>query len=111
MKHCYYFVLLSLFALLSCEQWDLDTEEFLKVQLTGLEPLSLDSVRLSAVIEDLVEAQVESHGFVWSTDGTTPTVLANGGQINLGLKDANPFPALWAPCRSIRPTYLSPMLK
>ncbi|MFK7808285.1 MAG: hypothetical protein AB8F74_10835 [Saprospiraceae bacterium] len=83
-KRFFILVILTLFA---CEEWNLDEEDFISVELSNLEIISLGSVRLTGEIKGLRVGQVSDHGFVWASNSKTPTIHDNEGIESLGIKD------------------------
>jgi N-acetylneuraminic acid mutarotase len=81
--------LLMLFIIVfqACEEWDLAEEDFISVEFSNLEVLSLNSLKLTGEIKDLKIGQVSDHGFLWTSKQTTPTFYENEGISSLGIKD------------------------
>ncbi|MCB9265374.1 MAG: hypothetical protein H6558_10145 [Lewinellaceae bacterium] len=78
-------LLLFLFCLFACDKWDLEQQEFIRVELTSIDSLAMDSVRLSGRIVDLSLGQVQDHGFVWSAREELPEAPYNEA-VSLGTK-------------------------
>ncbi|MCB9288598.1 MAG: hypothetical protein H6560_14920 [Lewinellaceae bacterium] len=77
--------LLPFLALFSCEKWDLEQQDFAKVEITSIDSLAIDSVRITGRILDL-QGQIQNHGFVWTTQAEPPLALLNEGRRELGVK-------------------------
>lgn len=82
--------------LFACKKWDLEEKSFIRVEITSVEALSIDSVRLSGVIKDLSVGQIVGHGFLWAKDGKMPNILFNDGRLHLGVKTREEGPSFSA---------------
>ncbi|MCB9286820.1 MAG: hypothetical protein H6560_05825 [Lewinellaceae bacterium] len=70
----------------SCEKWKLAEENFIQAEITGLDSLAIDSVRISGLIRGLKSGQLRDHGFVWTTQEAPPEIFFNEGSSSLGIK-------------------------
>ena len=77
--------LLPFLALFSCEKWDLEQQDFAKVEITSIDSLAIDSVRITGRILDL-QGQIQNHGFIWTTQEEPPLIIFNEGKQSLGIK-------------------------
>ena len=75
-----------LVSFLSCERWKLDRENFIQVEITSIDSLSIDSVRISGLIKDLTVGEVQEHGFLWTTPENIPDIFITDGNRSLGIK-------------------------
>jgi N-acetylneuraminic acid mutarotase len=79
--------LLSCLLLSACEKWNLEQKDFIEVALIDTEVFSIDSVRMSGLIEGLVVGPITDHGFLWTTqEQTVPSIFFNDGIRSLGVK-------------------------
>ncbi len=101
-KYCFFvLVILTVFA---CEKWNLETQDFISVELTNLEILSINEVKLTGKIKDLQIGQISDHGFLWTSESTIPTFINNEGIQSLGLKDKGDTPDFFADLDNFDPS-------
>ncbi|MCB9263770.1 MAG: hypothetical protein H6558_01945 [Lewinellaceae bacterium] len=93
-----YYPYLLFLALLgfSCEKWTLEEENFLRVEITAIDSLSIDSVRIEGVIKGLRFGQVLDHGLLWTTQDQPPLIFFNEGQQSFDIKTKEDDPTFSA---------------
>ena len=76
-------ILLFVALFMGCEKWNLAEEVFLQVSISEPGTLAIDSVQLEAQLQDYTGGQIESHGFIWTTQNQDLTINSREGVLDL----------------------------
>lgn len=91
-KNLRFFAFTSLLAMLlsTCQKWDLERIDFLKLKIEEVQLLSPTAVSLTIRLEGLEVGEVQNHGLLWSTSDSLPKLTASEREIiQLGAKENN----------------------
>jgi len=80
------FMILVATVFISCEDWNLKEEVFLQVFISTPESISIDSVKLEGYLQDYTGGQIETHGFIWTTQDQDLTINSREGITDLFVK-------------------------
>lgn len=81
-------ILLTLF-FFSCQKWDLERLDFVRLEITDIYSTSIDSVFISGQVLDFNLGQIKEHGIIWTSQTEPPLIFFNEGKKDFGIKTKN----------------------